>query len=102
MVVMKDWSRNQDGNTVSVTGVILLIGCILILVGGGYLFYKKWTREHRLQSLLIEEEEEDSGEDVFTAPGTSKSSGQIISDRSRSMDESLSTDFGSILSAANK
>lgn len=40
---------------ISAMGVVLLIGCILILLGGGYLFYKKWSREHRLQSLLIGE-----------------------------------------------
>lgn len=48
------------------------------------------------------EEEEDSGEEIFTAPGTSKSSDNIILDRSKSIDDNLSTDFVSILSAANK
>ncbi|GJQ82091.1 hypothetical protein Trydic_g6963 [Trypoxylus dichotomus] len=102
MIVLRDWSRYQDENTVSATGVVLLIGCILILIGGGYLFYMRWSREHRLQNLLMEDEEEDSGEEIFTAPGTSKGTGQIVLDRTKSIDESLSTDFGSILSAANK
>ncbi|KRT82062.1 Immunoglobulin, partial [Oryctes borbonicus] len=63
MIVMRDWSRYQDQNTMSATGIILLIGCILILAGGGYLLYMRWSREHRLRSILMEEEEEeeDSG-----------------------------------------
>ncbi|XP_050303631.1 uncharacterized protein LOC126741287 isoform X2 [Anthonomus grandis grandis] len=95
---------------------ILIAAITLVLLSmGGWFVYRIWKDRYRYPSYLQPEEEDDddSTEELFSQPSTSKQSSSvnnivppkqksIIKERSPFDDVDISTDFKSILEAANE
>ncbi|XP_976398.2 uncharacterized protein LOC661827 isoform X3 [Tribolium castaneum] len=88
---------------VNVYRVVVVLGTLMVLSGVGYAGYKIWKNRFRHPTYLVpsEDEDDDSGEEIFRAPGTSRGAENVALVKTNSS-ESFSTDFKSILDTASK
>ncbi|CAH0559553.1 unnamed protein product [Brassicogethes aeneus] len=113
IVVLKDWEEVYDNDpTVNLFRIVIAIAILAILAMGSYLIYKIWRDRYRFPSYLQEvdneEDDDDSAEELFRAPGpsrtTSKREGNIVLNKDDDLEfenPTISTDFTSILDRAN-
>jgi hypothetical protein len=86
--------------------VVVVLGTLMVLSGVGYAGYRIWKNRYRHPSYLVpseDDDEEDSGDELFRAPGTSRGAANpLISNSTESFETpGISTDFRSILDTAN-
>ncbi|XP_044261714.1 uncharacterized protein LOC123009456 isoform X4 [Tribolium madens] len=104
MIVKADWEDvyEHDPN-VNIYRVVIVFGTLMVLSGVGYAGYKIWKNRFRHPAYLVpsEDDDDESGDEIFRAPGTSRGVENAAMPKTNSS-ESFSTDFKSILDTANK
>ncbi|XP_044261712.1 uncharacterized protein LOC123009456 isoform X2 [Tribolium madens] len=88
---------------VNIYRVVIVFGTLMVLSGVGYAGYKIWKNRFRHPAYLVpsEDDDDESGDEIFRAPGTSRGVENAAMPKTNSS-ESFSTDFKSILDTANK
>ncbi|XP_063906998.1 uncharacterized protein LOC135125386 isoform X2 [Zophobas morio] len=100
-----DFKDKIQALKVNLFRVVIVLGSLMVLSGVGYAGYRIWKTRYRNPSYLVpSDDDEDSAEELFRAPGASRGNDTIMKTNSTDSFEApgISTDFRSILDTANK
>ncbi|KAJ8914961.1 hypothetical protein NQ315_002485 [Exocentrus adspersus] len=105
VVVILQWEQvYEHDSSINVIRILISLIVLVLVAVCGYILYSIWKDRYRYPRYLeqSEDEDEDSGDEIFTAPSTSGISKTAKKEEKHGSFDNISTDFRSILDAANE